>query len=136
MVDVKVQVSAQVSGGPQVSLNEEIKVEAYNKIEVAIQPGDTDKVVNVAQGNKGEISFLLIKSNLYNSEEKLTYKVGDKEIQLDQPQIFLGTGAVSLLGENLNQIKFSNKHEKTTEEKKPDPNKADIEILVGRDATP
>ncbi|AFY57581.1 hypothetical protein Riv7116_5185 [Rivularia sp. PCC 7116] len=136
MVDIKVQLSAKVSGGPQASLNEDIKVEAYNKIEVAIQPGDTDKVVNVAQGDKGEISFLLITSNLYSSEEKLTYKVGDKEIQLDQPQIFLGTGAVSLLGENLNQIQFSNKHEKATEEGKPDPNKADIEILVGRDATP
>ncbi|MBV6625822.1 MAG: hypothetical protein KI793_23320 [Rivularia sp. (in: Bacteria)] len=136
MVDIKVQVSAQVSGGPQVSLNQDIKTEAYNKIEVAIQPGDTDKVINVAQGNKGEISFLLITSNLYSSEEKLTYKVGDKEIQLDRPQIFLGAGAVSLLGENLSQIKFSNKYDKATEEDKPDPNQAEIEILVGRDATP
>ncbi|MDJ0734413.1 MAG: hypothetical protein QNJ47_10130 [Nostocaceae cyanobacterium] len=129
MINIKVQFSVQVSGGPQVSLPKEMEVEAYNKIKVAIEPQADPLVVEVAQGT---ISFLLIKSSLYSSSEgELTYKVGNgNEIQLDQPQIFLGTGAVSLLGTDLKQMTFSNKYPDE------DKNKAEIEILVGRDATP
>ncbi len=142
MIDIKVQFSVQVSGGPQVSLKRDIEVEAYNKIEIVIGPGDTDKVVNVAQGGQGQISFLLIRSNLYNSSDGvIEYKVGEgdneKIIKLDQPQIFLGTGTVSLLGTDLSQVKFSNGYSPPgVDEPNKDKNKAEIEILVGRDATP
>lgn len=133
MVNIKVQFSAQFSGGPKVSISKDNEVEAYNKIEVAIEP-QQDQVVEVAQG---QISFLLIQSNLYSSSEaKLTYKVGDKEIELDQPQIFLGAGAVSLLGQDLKQMTFSNKYPAPTADEDKDKNRAEIEILVGRDATP
>ena len=131
MIDIKVQFSVQFSGGPQISLSKENQVEAYDKIEVVIEPNNS-QVVKVAEG---EISFLLIRSNLYTSSSgDIIYKVGTgSDIKLDQPQIFLGTGAVSLLGGNLEEITFLNKYPEPTGN---GTNKAEIEILVGRDATP
>jgi hypothetical protein len=64
--------------------------------EVEVQPGGTDRVL-----------FLLVASTLYDPH--LSYAVdGGADIVLDAPQLFLGPGAVALLGATQNKFKFKN----------------------------
>lgn len=135
MTTINWSFNIQVAGGPQIALSKSKSVEAYDKIEVVIDPvgkGGAEKVVDIQPGGAAQVNFLLIKSNLYT---ELTYTVSDgtknsSPIALDEPQVYLGVGAISLLNVAPKSIKFKN--ENTTDSNK----KAEIEILVGRDATP
>ncbi len=138
MATINLALNVQVVGGPQALISQAISVEAYDKIEVTVKPGDT---LNVAAqpGGAGQVNFLLIKSSL--ADKKLTYVVNDGgannfpasgEIVLDQPfHLYLGTGGVSVFGIAPKVIQFKNNYSAGTTNKD-----AVIEILVGRDATP
>ncbi|NJR60601.1 MAG: hypothetical protein HC769_18255 [Cyanobacteria bacterium CRU_2_1] len=132
MASIDVSFKVQVKGGPLISSSQELVVEAYDKIDVAIEPTGQEKSIEVQPSEGSQVSFLLIKSSLYSTEAgKLTYGIDDAEqIVLDQPHLFLGPGAVSVLGNAPKIIKFKNAY--PNEEK----NRAELEILVGRDATP
>lgn len=128
---IKLILEAQVEGGPKMSALQSIPVEAYDKIEVNIPGGDNSTpgsaTVEVQPGSTGQVKFLLITSTLYDKD--LTYAVdGGNDIILDAPQLFLGNGAVGLLGSTQQSFVFSN-------EAGVDKS-ASIKILVGRDATP
>lgn len=119
---------ASVVGGPSISVSEAITVEAYDKIDVTILQGAVDKEVEIQPGASTLVQMLLIKSSKYDGT-KLKYKVHDTgatPIVLDKEQLFLGQGAVGLLGTDLDKLFFTNN---LTED-------VTIEILVGRDATP
>lgn len=132
MTTINWSLNLQVIGGMQIPVSGSKPVEAYDKIEVVINPDSTEKSVEIQPGSADQVNLLLIKSNLYGPN--ITYKASDGtndsvSITLDDPQIFLGSGAVSLLTVAPKILKFKNNH---TEQDK----KAFIEILVGRDATP
>lgn len=136
MPDINIGFSIQIQGGPQVPVAPiKLPIEAYDKIEVSIQPG-TDVDIDIQPGEKA-VSFLLIKSSIYSQsnptdDKKLTYTPeGKQSINLDYPQIYLGTESITTLLGAVKKINFSNKLESDAT-KSP----AVIEILVGRDATP
>ncbi|MDJ0601901.1 MAG: hypothetical protein QNJ37_24050 [Crocosphaera sp.] len=136
MAIIKVGLNVQVVGGPVASVAPlEFEVEAYDKIEVSLESGQPAKIVDVQPG-ADSVNFLLIKSSEYTppdapNDKQLTYKIDDKPaINLDQPQIYLGAGAISSLLGDVKKITFENKLESS------EPITANIEILVGRDATP
>ena len=129
--------NVQVSGEPKISASQSIPIEAYDSIKVTIlgtgdppvlADADTDKQVDVQPGGSGQVSFIAITSNRYDSG--LTYEVnlvGNGPIALDRPHILAGQGAVGLLDPAApTSLFFSN----TIAEN------AEIHILVGRDATP
>jgi signal peptidase I len=138
MATINVALNVQVQGELQIPIPPVfMNVEAYDKIEVNVPASGSDVTVNLQPGvPPGAVSFLLIKSSVYNSGDaiKLTYTVGGKDIPFDQPQVYLGTGVISLLGD-IKTIKFSNKSEKPADKKDEKKNDALIEILVGRKAT-
>lgn len=111
---------AQALGGPSLSKQGTLEVDAYDKITVTITAGTTQKVNLVPSGT---VSLLIIKPAVASAD--LSYLVGANPVILDAPHVFIGTGAVSLLG-GLAQLSFTNN---TAAD-------ASIEILLGRDATP
>ncbi len=122
MAKVNVTLTVQVGGGPTINEATALVVEAYDKIDIVIEPGKEISVeVQPSEGKR--ISFLLIKSSIYTN---VTYGITSSEqIKLDQPHFYLGSGIVSLLGDP-KVLKFKNGSE----------NNAQLEILAGRDATP
>jgi hypothetical protein len=130
MSSVTWSVTLQISGNPTVSVSQSpIQVQANDRIEALIAPGDTDKVLLIQPSGLAAVHLLLIKSSSYGSH--LTFKAGDgttdsKAVTLDGPQLFSG-GGVALFGVAPHQLKFTN-----SSTDKP----ATVEINVARDATP
>jgi hypothetical protein len=133
---INVIFSIQVEGGPQVSVPPiEIPIEAYDKIQVSVKPGEAISVA-IQPGDQG-VGLLLIKSSLYTpvdaaTGKTLTYEPDGKPATiLSTPQLFLGAETIATLLGAVKTIKFSNNlagdADKVT---------AVIEVLVGRDATP
>ncbi len=124
---VNLTLKINVVNGPSLSVSETANIEAYDKIDVTVEAEASDKAVEIQPGASGQIHMLLIRSNKYS--DALTFKVhetGATPVSLDQPQLYLGKGAVGLLGAQVDKLFFSNA---TTED-------ANIEIFVCRDATP
>jgi hypothetical protein len=124
-------VTLQVSGNPAVSVSRpSIDIEAVDRTEVTIAPGDTDKVVEIQPSAAGALYLLLIKSSSYGPH--LTFKANDgttdsaSAVVLDSPQLFSG-GSIALFGVAPRRLKFSN-----SSTDKP----GTLEIYVARDATP
>ena len=131
MATINLALNIQVVGGPTVLISKTKSVQAYDKIEVAIEAtADLEpKSVEVQPGSADDVSFLLIKSSVYSSD--LKYVVNDESgdspaIALDEPHLYFGKGAISALGKSPKTLKFTNSITPTTP--------AAIEILVGRDA--
>jgi len=104
-------------------------VEATDRIEVTIDPGDTDKVVDIEPGGAASIQLRLVKSTRYGTP--FSFKASDgstdsSAVTLDGPQVYIG-GSVALFGLDPHQLKFTNTS--------PDQSAA-IAIFVARDATP
>lgn len=123
--------NVQIAGGPGISANRSLEVEAYDIINVDVRatasPPDTDKEIDVQPGGAGQVKFLAITSDRYG--DGLTYKVnsaGNPSIALDQPHVLAGEGAVGLMDSAPTKLFFSTT---LTED-------ASVLILVGRDATP
>lgn len=139
MATINLALNVQIAGGPQIQISKLKAVEAYDKIEVPIKPDGKEQSIEIQPGDANQVSFLMIKSSVYGSD--LTYKVNDggsqnsaNPIVLDEPHLYMGTGAISVLGIAPKVLKFIYKPPTPDPDKKqPD---AEIEILVGRDATP
>lgn len=110
----------QALGGPSLSGQGELEFDAYDKIEVTINDGDTQQI-NLSPS--GEISLLVI--NPVVPDMDLSYEIGGNAVVLDGPHVLIGTGAVSLLG-GATDLTFTNSTGAD----------ATIQILLGRDATP
>ena len=124
---INLTLKVDVVSGPSIFVSKEITVEAYDKIDVAIDTGESEKPVEIQPGSSSQVQMLLIKPS--KCGEELTYKVHEANatpIVLDQEQLFLGQGAVGLLGTELDKLFFTNGFTEAVT----------IEILVGRDATP
>lgn len=118
---------ARISGGPQMRVVQQVEIEAYDKLtfEIPKKEGSTagEATVLIQPGTSQQVRFLLITASAYVQD--LTYNSGDQAIVLDAPQLFSGAGAVGLLEQAPNTLKFSNSSDKPVT----------IEILVGRAAT-
>ena len=127
---IKATLTVQVPGVALSSATHTLEVEATGQIAVTV-PGESggtpgELVVDVQPGDAGQVKLLMITADSYG--EDLTYTVtgGSADVALDGPQIFVGSGAVGLLGATQNTITFSNS----------DASSVAVQIQVGRDATP
>src|SRR3569832_342698 len=84
---------AQAVNGPSLSAAGEMEVDAYDKLAITVADNASQQVDLVPNA---KASLLII--NPENASADLTYKVGAYDIKLDGPQVFIGAGAVALLG--------------------------------------
>lgn len=120
------KVQASVAGGPSTSSSQSIPIEAYDRIEVEVEDGDTDEEVEIQPGGAGQVRFLQITSTTYGSN--LSYKVNatvNPPHELDRPLVLAGDGAVGLLDPAPTSLFFTNSLGSS----------ATVHVLVGRNAT-
>jgi hypothetical protein len=138
MPSVIATINMQIPGGPQLDASNTLPIEAYDRIEVDVNPGDTKKVISIQPGSASQLRALVIKSSIYDDSGKVTYAVSSggsdsHEVNLDGPQVFLGPGALSLFGVDPPvALKVTNGLTAAPGTDK----KVHLEILIGRDATP
>jgi hypothetical protein len=118
-------ISAIVGAGPKLKESRTLAVDAYDKISVDV-PDQAKLAVELQPGGGGSIQLLLVKSSLYGADLKYTVNSDTTDRVLDQPHVLIGTGSVGLFGMEPKKLTFDNK---TGED-------VQIEILIGRDATP
>lgn len=120
-----------VSNGPTLALQGTCNVEAYDVIAIEVPSGAEDLAVALQPGAAGAVQLIAITADSYSAE--LSYKVndaGEAPRTLDQPHLFTGVGAVSLLsGDALASLLFSNATADA------DARSFVVTIFVGRDAT-
>ena len=132
MSEITINSQIAIPNGPKVDFNRVLSVEAFDKIDVAVPANTNNKEVQLQPGGVGQVQFLLITADWYGSE--LSYKVnntGGTARTLDQPHFFAGGGAVSMLDTAaLGKMFFANTTSGATAKD------ANVQILIGRDATP
>lgn len=136
MPQVTYGVRVQVPNGPQMTLDGVQAAEAYDKIELTVNPGGSgapEVNIQIQPAAAAAVSLVVVKSSVYGAD--ITYKLSDgttdsAAVALDAPLLLLG-GAVALAGVAPKAIKIKNAFPAADATKK-----AAIEILVGRDATP
>jgi hypothetical protein len=105
---ITVTANIDIQNGPSINLIREVKVDAYEKINVNINNGDSDKVVELwPSDNEEEVVLLAIVSSWYG--DTITYKVNavPNPFKLDQPHLLIGRSSVSMLDSKPQQLKFS-----------------------------
>jgi hypothetical protein len=100
---LKYTMNFQIVRGASLSIPGEIPLEAYEKIQVAVEASATSTITLPSS-----IQFLIIKSSVYG--DALTYKVNSETtaIMLNSAHVFMGTGAVSVLNAAPAKLVFSN----------------------------
>lgn len=133
MPDLKLTINLAITGGPGWTIVHRETVDAYDVIDVVIDPGTTDRVVEIQPGPAAQVSLLAIQSSLYGPE--LQFKTSDgttdsAAVALLGPQVH-GSGVATLFSVPPLSLKLSNTHPASDLTKR-----ARVQILVGRDATP
>jgi len=118
-------ISAIVGAGPKLKESRTLAVDAYDKISIDV-PDQGNLEVEIQPGGAGSIELLLVTSSVYGADLKYTVNADNTDRILDQPHVLVGSGSVALFGQEPEKLTFDN----TTGED------AQIQILVGRDATP
>jgi hypothetical protein len=119
-------INADVASGPKLKESRTLGVDAYDKLSVAVPDGASDLEVDLQPGGTGSIQLLVVRSSVYGAALKYTVNADTTDHVLDQPHVLVGTGAVGLYGGEPTKLLFDNALGKD----------AEIDILVGRDATP
>lgn len=129
MVNISWGLTVRVDGREAVSLSTEaLAVEAIDTLEVQVEPGEADKLVQLVPGAAEALRLLVIESDTYG--EHLSFVASDgtddaPAVTLHAPEVY-ARGGVALFGLAPNQLKLTN----TSGEG------ANVRILVARDATP
>jgi hypothetical protein len=123
---IVVTVSADVASGPKLKESRTLAIDAYDKISVTVPDGTSDLDVDLQPGGAGSIQLLIVKSSVYGADLKYTINADTTDHVLDQPHVLIGTGSVGLYGAEPTKLVFDNALGSD----------AQIQILVGRDATP
>ena len=110
--------------GPRISGSDTLEVDAYDKVNVALAAGATDIDVEVQpSAAAGRVRVLSIASTSYDSGITFSADAGTTNFPLDGPVVLIGSGAVELLADAPQTLRFSN----TTADD------VTVDILVGRD---
>lgn len=113
--------------GPRVYGSDALDVDAYDKASVALAAGDSDVDVEVQPSNTaGRVRALVIGSSAYDAGITFSADAGTTVFALDGPIVLIGSGAVELLADAPQTLRFSNT---TTGD-------VTVDILVGRDPAP
>ncbi len=116
--------SLAVDGGPALSGHNQLEAEAYEKIEAVIPKNSVVTTVKVQPSVLSKLKAIIIISDNYND---LTFTVdsGVTEFTLSAPLLLVGPGLIGMLGETVNDLKFTNANATTD---------ANVTILVARTA--
>ena len=121
-------VRAEVASGPTLKETRTLTIDAYDKISVTVPDATSDLEVELQPGGTGSVRLLIVKSNVYGDALKYTVNAGTTDHVLDEPHVLIGTGSVGLFGAEPTKLVFDNALGAGKD--------AEIQILVGRDATP
>jgi hypothetical protein len=111
--------------GPRVAESGTTTVAAYDKLSVQLAGGDTDIDVDVQPSSTaGDVEILVITASAYDVGLTFSADAGTTVTTLDGPVVLVGAGAVGLLADPPQTLRFTN----------PDANPVDVAILVGRRA--
>src|SRR6185436_5992053 len=115
---ISCNVSAQIAGGPTVTVPQSFLVDAYDKIDVVIPPltpgagggaaTPGTATVQVQPSPGGSVKFLLVMTDNYNAQLSYTVDGRATSYRLDAPHLLLGDGAVGMLGNTQRAFAFSN----------------------------
>ena len=133
MAKIVVTASIVIPNGPQIPFNQTLDVDAYDKIDVIVEAGASGKKIELQPGASGQVQFLAIVSDWYSDD--LSFKInssasGTDTFALDRPLLCMGEGGVALFDPAPKTLFFSNATSGATAKD------ANIQILIGRDATP
>lgn len=115
-----------VSAGPKLSVGDTLEVEAYDKVRVTLEDGATGVVVDLQPGDAGQVVLLVVSASAYDPPVTWSPDGGTTSVALDAPLVLVGTGAVGLIGTAPKQFQWTNATGALV----------NVEILIGRDATP
>jgi hypothetical protein len=115
-----------VAAGPKLAVGDTFEVEAYDKVKVALEDGATDVVVDLQPGGAGQVVLLVVSASAYDPPVTWSPDAGTTTVPLDAPLVLVGAGAVGLIGTAPKQFQWTNATGAIV----------NVEILVGRDATP
>jgi hypothetical protein len=134
MATVNLTIGIQAVAGPQLNVVRPLEVQAYDKVEVTVNPGGAaaaETSIDIQPSGAGKVVFLAINSTVLGAE--IVYKASDgaadsDAVQLTTPQLYLGN-SISLLGVAPKLLKIKNTFPANDSTKK-----ATVEIFVGRQA--
>jgi hypothetical protein len=121
-------IGAEVAAGPTLKESRTLAVDAYDKISVTVPDGTASMEVDLQPGGTGSTRLLIVKSSQYGDALKYTVNSGTTDHVLDEPHVLIGAGAVGLFGSEPTKFVFDNALGAGKD--------AQIQILIGRDATP
>jgi hypothetical protein len=121
MTAIKYSVDVLIAGGPRLTYNDTIEVDAYDRLDVVIPIGDVETIVDVRPGGADTIQFLAIRSSV--ADDQVRFENGAALVGLKNPVLLTG-GAVGLLAAVPETLKFKNSLASPVT----------VTILVGRNA--
>jgi len=119
-------INADVASGPKLKESRTLAVDAYDKISVTVPDATSNLEVELQPGGAGSIKLLIVRSDVYGEDLAYTVNAGTTDHVLDQPHVLIGTGSVGLYGAEPTKLVSDNALGQD----------AQVQILVGRDATP
>jgi hypothetical protein len=128
MANLNWSITLQVAGGPTISSGQSgLAIEAVDRVDVTIDGGDIDKVVQIQPGAAAHVHLLVVTSDLYGP--KLSFKASDggtdsAKVVLDGLRVYAG-GAAALFATDPKQLKLTN----------AGTDSAHVTVFVARDAT-
>lgn len=119
--------SVDVTLGPKLTGSDSLTVGAYDKASIAIAAGAADVDVQVQPANvAGKVQVLVLRAETYDPDLTISADGGATSFPLDGPLVLLGAGAVALLADAPQTLRFSNG---TTAD-------IGVDVLIGRDPAP
>lgn len=119
--------SVDVTLGPKLTGSDSLTVGAYDKAGVVIAAGAADVDVQVQPANvAGKVQVLVLRAETYDPDLTISADGGATSFPLDGPLVLLGAGAVALLADAPQTLRFSNG---TTAD-------IGVDVLIGRDPAP
>lgn len=125
---VKWSMNISAVGGPQLTSSGTLEADAYEVINVKVEPDSTDLQIRL-NSTSSELALLAITADRY--EEKITYTTqpsasASTSYILDGPHLMFGKASLVQFNSSPLSLYFNNKTDKPVT----------LTIFVGRDATP
>lgn len=124
---INISVNAKIKSGPTVSFSNSLSIDAYDKLDITVEPGAPATVVQLLPAGTTSVHLVIIKSSVYSDLITYTVNGAGADIAVDTPQSFIGAGSLTALaGAAIPEtLEFTNG---TADD-------ITIQILVGRNAT-
>lgn len=130
MVNIKLSLSAQIPGGPQITTSPNLELESYQYFDITLDKTQDQEEVTLSK--VGELNLLLIKATstlAKDSSSKIKYKIekmNDDFVELNAPLLLLGKWVSSLI-KNEQKISFKLELQPANDSK----DAVKVEILTG-----